>query len=82
MVRRACLIRGSAQADPRWKAGNIAFVEATLKADPTRHGDLWWRGIGAPITDTYAMLWEAVLDSRPNQFSVELKSLREEGDDA
>ncbi len=59
------------QADPRWLRGEIAFFEAIHKAaipGETR----WWRSIGAPIAESGAMLWEAVLDANPNEFWIEL----------
>ena len=70
------------QADSCWLRGEIAFFEATFKAD-TEHGEhLWWRTIGAPLSEAHAMLWEGVLTGSPLEFSVKLTPFQEMDDDA
>ena len=75
-------VNETVQADPRWRKSEIAFIETTHKADPARHPGQWWRTIGAPLQEGNAMLWEGVLDPRPNQFMVKLTPLRAKEDDS
>ena len=68
-------VNETVQSDPRWRKGEIAFIETTHKADSTRHPGRWWRTIGAPLQEGNAMLREGVLDPRPSQFLVKLTPL-------
>jgi len=75
-------VNEAVQADPRWRRGEIAFFEAIHKANPTRLPNRWWRTIGAPVAEANAMLWEGVLDPKPNEFWIQMTPFEVLDDDA
>ena len=68
--------------DPRWLRGEIAFFEANFKSHPQFGENLWWRTIGAPLSEAKACLWEGVLGDKPLNFMVKLTPFEELDDDA